>query len=385
MSERTPRKGARRRLFDLHAALGLTVGAVLAFVALTGSLAVFRREVDWLSTPALRVTPSAVIVDYDAAWRGAHEGHPPAEDEFLWELRRPEGPRYAYVALFRRGNELTEVFVDPRTGRARGERVMDVHLDSVAYALRQLHVRLWLGVWGRALVGLLGVFMVALSLTGWWLSRRRDGGARRTRGTSRLHLVVGRWTLVFHLVTGVSGAVLGLEVLPHLLRPRARPAPVAANAPQPLPHLAGPEFYSLEEAARRSEGLAGGSVARVLRFRQKPHVVTAHLDHGSPWIARGASEVHVDLLRGRLVAFEDARAAGAADRAYNALDPLHFGYFGEAWGTLAGYAVRVAWSLLGLTPAGLMVTGTLLWRRRALKREARRRPTPVAALVEVEA
>lgn len=382
MRDRAAKRSARRRLFDLHAALGLTVGAALAFIALTGSLAVFRREVDWLTTPALRVASGSVVVNLDEAHRAALAGHPPAEGELLWELRRPEGPRYAYVALFRRGNRLTEVFVDPRSGHVTGERTMDVHLDSVAYALRQLHVRLWMGVWGRALVGLCGVFMVALALTGWWLSRGRGGGARRARGTSRWHLVLGRWTLAFHLVTGASGAVLGLEVLPHLLRARPRPAAVSREALPPLGPLAGPHFYGLEEAAQRAAALAPGSVARVLRFGAKPHVVTAHLDHGSPWIARGASEVHVDLLRGRLAVFEDARAAPLRDRAYNALDPLHFGYFGEAWGTAAGYAVRVAWSLLGLSPAVLMVTGTLLWRRRALKRESRSRSSFALAPAE---
>ncbi len=77
----------------------------------------------------------------------------------------------------------------------------------------------------------------------------------------------------------------------------------------------------------------------------------------------------------------DARRAPLASRAYDVLDPLHFGYFGESWGTLAGYAVRALWCAMGFAPTALLWTGLSLWRRRArggtTARRALLRDTPL--------
>lgn len=370
------KRSTTRRVHDLHTFAGLAIGAVLAFISLTGSAAVFHRELDWLFTPALRVTPRASrTIGLDAAHRIARASRSHRRNEYLWELRRPEGPRFAYTALFRQNRTLTEVFIDPYTGRVTGHRALELHPSSAAYAWRQLHVRLWLGIWGRALVGLMGLALVALSLTGWWLTRRRLGGPRRARGTARTHLTTGRLTLWFHLALGLTGSVLGLEVAPTLID-RLGHTPVTSTKPlvrsQQAP-LHGPEVLDLDHAAYLSERLASGTVIRSVRPTEKPHLVAFQLDHPrSPLIAHGASTVFVDLYSGRYFSLEDIRAAPLASRLYASLDPLHFGYFAEALGPFADYTIRVVWSLLGLTPALLFITGTLAFRRRTLRLSARR-------------
>lgn len=378
---RTPRRGWRRALFDLHGGLGLAAGALLAFLALTGSLAVFRREIDWLTTPALRVAPPARHVPLDAVYAGAVRAHPARPGEWLWSIQRPEGPRFAYAVLFREGDEVTEVFVDPATGRATGERAVGIHLGSVANAVRQVHVRLLLGVWGRAFVGLCGVLLVLMALTGLALSRRDRGHAHAgRRAVARRHTHLGWWTLAFHLLSGASGAVLGLEVVPRLARRALRPAPAR---PVAAPRPASPQLPAgaLEGAVSAAATALPGLTARVLRFDPSAPRVTVYLDHPSPWVARGASEVYVGLRSGRVLDVTDARRAPLASRAYDVLDPLHFGYFGESWGTLAGYAVRALWCAMGLAPSALLWTGLSLWRRRArggtTARRALLRDTPL--------
>jgi len=365
MSTPSPRRGWRRTLFDLHGALGLLAGGLLAFIALSGSLAVFRREIDWLTTPALRVAPAAASVSLDAVYAGAARAHPARPGEWLWSIQRPEGPRYAYSVLFRAGDAITEVFVDPATGRATGERDVGIHRGAVANAVRQLHVRLLLGVWGRAFVGLCGVLLVLMALTGLALSRRDRGAvAEGRRAVARRHTRIGWWTLAFHLLSGASGAVLGLEVVPRLARRALRPSP-ARVVEAPFTPAAPPRPGAVAHAARAAERALPGLSPSILRFDPESLRVTVYLDHPSPWIARGASEVSVDLRDGDVLHVGDARRSSLASRAYDALDPLHFGYFGESWGTLVGYAVRALWYAAGLTPTALLWTGLSLWRRRA--------------------
>ncbi len=351
----------------------MTLGLILALVAVSGSAAVFRREIDWLTTPALRTAPHAMTAAWQPAWEAASRYEAAGEGQWLWELRRPEGERFAWTGLFRGGEAPAEVFVETEGGRVLGGRVLGYHRGAVAFTLRQLHVRLWMGPWGRALVGLTGLLLVLMGVTGYVLARKAPRGpVQGRRAWSRVHAVVGRWTLWFHVVTGVTGAVVGLEVVPGLVARAAGQGEGRTKSGAGTPSDPRSWRIDLDRAVAMAEGAVSGVVARAVRMDARSPVVTVCLDHGSPWIARGASEVRVDLEAGRVEAVWDARQAGATGRAYDALDPLHFGYFGEAWGTAAGYAVRVVWCALGLTPAGLAITGTVLWRMRARPGRTRR-------------
>ncbi|MFO0624879.1 MAG: PepSY-associated TM helix domain-containing protein [Polyangiales bacterium] len=365
----------RRRLWDLHAALGLALGVLFAVIALTGSAAVFRRELDWLTTPALRVAPGGARVGADAVLRAARgvmpEGAP-------FELRPPEGARFAYVVLWRVDAQTTEVFVDPTTARVTGVRPWGDGLGSFANGLRQLHVRLLLGLWGRALVGALGLALVAVALAGLALGRRRRGAASNLRAArANRHAQIGRWTVAFHLLLGGSGAVLGLEVLPHALARLGRPAPPARAAPAARPAVTPARLDRVIDSARKR---FPGHTLRGVRFDRDPRIATVMLDVPSPWVRRGATEVIADLARGVTVAAYDATRGPLAARAYDTLDPLHFGYFGEAWGTVPGLLIRALWSLLGLSPAWLALSGF-----RMMQARTERRPEVSAPALSVRA
>lgn len=350
-------------MWDLHAVLGLALGALFAVIALTGSAVVFRRELDWVSTPALRVAPGATRVGADAVMRAAHAVMPEGAP---FELRPPEGPRFAYVVVWRDGPRTTEVFVDPATGRVTGVRPWGEGLGSLANGLRQLHVRLLLGIWGRALVGLLGLALVMAALTGLALGTRRRGAAKNLRAArSHRHAQVGRWTLVFHLLLGVSGAVLGLEVLPNAFARLARAAP-APRAALPSPLAAPPA--GVDAVIRSAQKRLPGHALRGVRFGRDPRFVTVMLDAPSPWVRHGATEVEADLARGVTLGAYDATRGPLAARAYDTLDPLHFGYFGEAWGRVPGVLIRALWSLLGLSPAWLAVSGFRMMQARTERR-----------------
>lgn len=365
------RRPWRRAVFALHGAFGVTAGLLLAFVAATGSLAVFRREIDWLTTPALRVAEAARPVGLDAVRAAADRAHRRAADERLWIVERPEGARFASRVLYRRGERVTELFVDPGTGRVQGEREVGIHRGAVANALRQVHVRLLLGVWGRAFVGALGVCLVATAWAGLALSRRDRGRVLRGRRViARRHTRLGWATVGFHLLIGTTGAVLGLEVVPGLWRrafSRAAAAVPAAVPDAAVPDAAVPALPpgALDRAAAVAEAAVAGGRWRALRFDAGGEKATVALDLGAPLVARGACHVRIDLTTGQVLDVVDTRRGAVATRVYDALDPLHFGYFGEVWGTLPGYGIRALWCLAGFSPAGLFFTGLALWRRRS--------------------
>lgn len=76
------------------------------------------------------------------------------------------------------------------------------------------------------------------------------------------------------------------------------------------------------------------------------------------------SLVTVHALTGEILYRQSTRDARPITRAYNWVDPLHFGYFGGIW-------TKVLWVVLGLTSGFLFVTGFMIW---ILKRRPSRKP-----------
>ena len=75
----------------------------------------------------------------------------------------------------------------------------------------------------------------------------------------------------------------------------------------------------------------------------------------------GQNLIHIRPSDGTLLRVDLHAQSTPAQRILRALFPLHAGTFG-------GITTRILWTALGLVPAGLFVTGTLHWWKRARAR-----------------
>lgn len=50
----------RAKWLKVHSWVGFKVSILLCFVLITGTLAVLSHEIDWLTNPAMRISPSSV-------------------------------------------------------------------------------------------------------------------------------------------------------------------------------------------------------------------------------------------------------------------------------------------------------------------------------------
>ena len=82
-------------MFSLHAWSGIIVGIFLLLIATSGAVAVFRAEIDWLATPALRVAPTSQPVSLNQVETAVLDAYPQAS---ISDLRMPYGRRFAYIA-----------------------------------------------------------------------------------------------------------------------------------------------------------------------------------------------------------------------------------------------------------------------------------------------
>lgn len=381
-----------KTLFRWHLWLGLLTGLLLLVIGGSGSVAVFIEEIDWLVTPALRADARAGAprADVDTLAENVRRAYPEGRLTALNLSVRPSFAHVARVSSPESGG--IDVFLDPVTGRINGDRVTSsAYTSTLRNFIRQLHLRLFMGLWGRVFVGFFGVTLVLSCVTGLWIYRgwlrnlfrlRWRGTGARTRG-SDLHKLVGVWSLLFNILFGLTGAVYGYEnlvnqVRSHWLRsrpaePATSPAP-AARTPRPSTP-AGPALPLGELLARTGAAFPDLTVRNILLPANASAPIVLRGDVPAWFVqqshVRRASFVALDSRTGAIQRRVDGREARGWDRIYSSFDPLHFGYFG---GTLT----KTIWFILGLAPGVLALTGAWLWWRRT-RGLSTRAPSPTPA------
>lgn len=352
----------------LHLWVGLTLSVALVVVSLTGSALVFRHEIDGLLNPALlRVEAGAGQVPLGAILASVREAAPGSEPRLVRLPRTPTAT--AEVTLV----DGRHAFVDPHRGDVLGVRTDGEGAMNTLFAL---HSKLLSGETGERVAGTIGLLTLLLAASGvvlWWPAVPTRARLRKAltvvwrRGPRRLtydlHRAGGFYTSLFLVVVAGTGAALVFNAEAKALVNAA----TRSEEPPPAPVV--------EEDAPLSDAALDGALAAARRALPdgEPTFVTLPRDAGAPltvrlktpseWHPNGRSYVYLAPADGRVLRTDDAREAPLGARVLYALYPLHAGAFGAA--------VRVLYGILGLAPAALSVTGTLIWYRRWRKRDRR--------------
>jgi uncharacterized iron-regulated membrane protein len=370
-------------LYRFHAWLGLVTGLFLILISLSGALLVFKPEIDHALNPALfAVEPTTTALPVAALWDSAREAYPDAQ---LVGFFTPHDVTQVYTFLVKEGNRYNDVQVDPYSGRILGARNRP---DTLADVLRQFHVRLWMGFWGRVFVGCFGVTLLISTITGlviyfkfnkwFWLPRIRWGSRPRVV-IADLHKAVGLSTALLNVVFAISGAVLGLENL-HTWYTRPPRAAQQAKAAAKEKTDAEPTPWSGQMVqaclGRAQKLLPGTTPSRVLTGRNQLRVYVAHPD--LEFLSDAASYVEFSPA-GETTQVYNANQAPFWERAYYTMEPLHFGRFG-------GLPVKIFYSFAGLAAGLLSLSGFAIYVARRWGSPARsrnniaRQTFPAAAL-----
>lgn len=392
-----------KNVFRWHLWLGLLSGIFLLLIGTTGSIAVLAEEIDWLLLPPLRAQPAADSrrASADTLVANVRAAHPQAR---LVTLDLSQRPYFAHVAQIqerapeggRRRN--VTVFLDPATGAIQGERELGSgYTASVYQFIRQSHVRLLMGFWGRVFVGICGVTLTLSCITGLWIYRgwikklfqlRLKGSWGSRSPWAELHKFVGVWSLVFNVILGVTGAFLGLENLANKLEEAfakkspaveakvAAAARLAKTAAKPgATGVAVAPPLSLDALLARAATEFPDLRVRSITFPNRPtDPISFRGGVPNPFVAdshvRSASGLSLNPVTGEVVRLTDGRKLSFGARLYWLQDPLHFGYFG-------GLLSKIPWFFLGLTPGLLALSGTWMWWKR--RAHAAKPASPAAA------
>jgi uncharacterized iron-regulated membrane protein len=353
------RQRTHKILFAVHSWAGVLTGALMFLVCFSGAIVVFKHEIDLWANPSLRLQPlDGPPASLDRVLEVVAQRHPGAVPEFV-DL--PDDVNPGYFVFVRDAGVRVKLAAQGASGELIGP--VDSELGQFT---RALHVFLFFGP--RWIVGALGVVMLVMIGTGFFIHRkilkelftqRWDRSLRVL--ASDLHKVLGIWGLLFHIVIAFTGAWLGLA--PLFERAAAFVAGAPAEAPRARAKTAPAAMASLDDMRRAALAALPGFEPRTVSLRNWGRADAVVGFHGnlSDHLASTANVTFAGAS-GALRGSRDPRTQGFWGQFNGVMEPLHFGDFGGLW-------LKWLYFLLGLSPAILSLSGTILWIDRRRRRE----------------
>lgn len=189
-----------------HSVIGITVGALMYIICLTGTLLVFAEYLHRIESPN---TPEFEKYDHHVVSR--------AVESFLTEVKTPEKPIYVVFPT----EQLPRMHIsdgDNEWNLDETGQLVAPGKEEWSHLIEDLHVALHLPqTIGLIVVSILGAMLVGLIISGVFAHPRilKDAFKLRLGGQERLenidlHNRLSVWGLPFHLMIGITGAFFGL-------------------------------------------------------------------------------------------------------------------------------------------------------------------------------
>jgi uncharacterized iron-regulated membrane protein len=353
----------RSLLLQIHLWLGLSVGALLVLIGLSGSAMIFRFELERLCFPALMGTHSEPgPLNFDACMKAARAMNaaktvrsvrlPVRADDTLEWLTVPAGETTKVHATY--------VYTDPFTCSVLGTR--GPKKDVMSF-LVNFHHALFLGKAGAVIQVVVTLTTVALVVIGLilWLPKTWTWSRVSPRANARpLHYAIGFWAFLPLLIIAPTGAYMAwrVEITQALLHePTAKPV---VSSPKATPAAEPPSGY-LNAAIATARQARPEAVLRSVTLPQKVGGGVSILYQLPGEYGRAANNTMTlkPTKDGslRVASIVESRSGSKLRRLLNGLMEVHYGEF-------AGSGSRLLWCATGFAPAVLFGSGLLMWRRR---------------------
>ena len=368
----------QRALRVVHLWLGIAAGLFIVTMGLSGTVIIFRSRIEASVAPKTAHATTAAA-SLSAVAKSLDTLRPGAKITRVTFPDTADGP--LLVQADSAGKKHLLLYFDPSTGQALGEKPTLAWLDFLV----DLHQNLLSGKTGRAWAGLIGAALFLLSVSGLfsWLAGARDW--KRTlaipqkgpwrRVNFQAHKWAGLWTNVLLIVVSFTGMVLAwpdaferairTTTFEHAAFGPAPAAPTLAKRKSLLP---------LDEYVRAATAALPGGVVKELRLPARgSNPVSLTIRLSTDLRRKGSNIVLLDPASAKVISVERASAAPLSVKFVELANAIHKTELG-------GLPVQLAWSLLGLAPALLFVSGLAIWwRRRSVRRVLAPAATPAMA------
>nr|WP_047169165.1 PepSY-associated TM helix domain-containing protein [Sphingomonas sp. Y57] len=357
---------SKANLLKVHRWVGLCLSLLLLVQGLTGTILVFRDEIDRLIHAELIVdTPSGMArLPVQSLVDKVRAEVPGATLQRIEFPGRPDG---ALIFIMRdQAREPYIVAVDPYRGTILRQGGYGAWPTELVF---RIHDGLLSGDVGDMIIGCEGVglaFIIIVGFASWWPGRRRlRQGFRviRGQGTDRtvrtFHRALGGAAAAILLMSATTGALMIFRAdLQPMLAMTKRPAPKVAERP-------GHARLPADTLIERATATHGPMEIDQIRFSGKElQVVALYFKDEGAWRANATRQFFVNAYDGREMGRYDPRDLPAVNTAFDWMFTIHTGR--AAW--MPGRLLVLAG---GLSLIFFTISGVWLWSSRTRARKAK--------------
>lgn len=356
----------RKVVSKLHLYTGLAIGLLLILSGLTGSMLVFREEIEALVYPELMNTISRdERVTLQAVLETVQHAHP--QDKPLF-IRMPRNPEQSILVKMNNAHDLF-VYVDPSSGRILGEHRQE---ETFTGWIALLHTELLGGENGKIILGVSALLLIGMSITGlilWWPRSGKFAPGFKIKWASQwkrmnfdIHRATGIYTVFFVLLTAFTGTSLVFNKTVISLINAITHSPPRAAPPLSDPRQSQMPSPALDMMLHQADYILPANTTSIT-LPQKPGApLMVRKKFNQEYHPNGKSFVYFDQYSGKVLQVESALTASLGTRIFNTLYPIHIGVIG-------GTPTRLLQVIIGLSPLILFTTGYIMWwNRRKAKR-----------------
>ncbi|MCF2859767.1 PepSY domain-containing protein [Pseudoalteromonas sp. SMS1] len=366
---------SKKKLHQLHGWLGFTCLIPFILISLTGSLLVFKKELDVLLMPTYtQVIPSDTRLSENALI-DAINNQLPEYELGSWEiLGQPSSAMTEAdrIYLIRKGTDnWFKAHLNPFTGEVISPPVALNHY--LTDWLLELHYTLLLNDiegldkdLGTAFTSLFALILIFLGISGLVIYRHFWRRVFTLRWNSRLlvvfsdvHKMAGTLASPILLILGITGGYYNIAIYVHEWQEH-QDGHAHHQMAQKLynKHLDFDRLFS--QAANHIPGFETTYVLMPSEPNQ-PITLYGKTPTENPLISDYASTVSFNAQSGGFIGAYDIRDQAFVPVLIDTFRKLHFGNF-------AGYTSQIIWAFFGFMPVLLASTGGYIWLRRRSKR-----------------
>ncbi|MBW4028249.1 MAG: PepSY domain-containing protein [Acidobacteria bacterium] len=358
----------RKALFQIHLWFGLFLGAYVILLCLSGSVLVFQQRM-MNDAPHLGNDQVRCPLSYGDIAAIALKAHPQSTLDNI--DMRSQNRRVVSIGLQSHTQTLV-VYIDSLSGAIVGQESLQ-HKHPILVLAENLHNQLAAGARGATFNGLGGIILFVISVTGivlWWPGKKHwkrslnvKWNARWPRRNWDMHSAFGFWTFPLLAMWALSGAYF---IFPKpFLRLLSYACPMPAMDQLASNWRPGQPVLPLDSLLHTAKLLyPQDRVAYIYMDTNRPGGVVKFFLSRDPSQPLTLEEDVVTLQPASAQVLANVSSAhwNLGERISTSIYSVHFGSFG-------GLPIEILWSILGLIPVLLTVTGYWMWWNRVLKKK----------------
>nr|WP_306287686.1 PepSY-associated TM helix domain-containing protein [Pseudoalteromonas sp. WY3] len=364
----------RKTLFKIHSWVALIAIIPLIVISITGSVLVFKSEIDGLLMPnshfVVKALPERLPIDKLIA---KTERTYPNYIVASWEIFNDDTADRVY--LIKRGTEQwAKLHLNQYTGDILSEPVGTSHYFTDWFL--ELHYTFLLnnfknlpGQTGTVLGFFFAVFLLVLGISGLIIYRKfwRRLFSLRWRATlqivlSDIHKMTGVLGSPIIIILAITGGYFNWAVWYHEVIEHAQEEHYVLTNPLYSHDIS---LQQILDDSKKQISTFNGTFLVLPLEPDENITLFGEVSTTNPLASEYANTITYNKLTGEHMANWDIREVGIGWQVIDSFRKLHFGYF-------AGLVSKVLWAVIGLSPVWLAGTGFYLWlTRRARKKQSR--------------